>query len=72
MKVESLLLSGCSTISRQTIAFSTAEQKFAYFGDAHIYIFDVKESAYKISSVIPFCEKQQAEQSDDKTLLWHD
>jgi hypothetical protein len=61
MKVQSLLMSGCSFLTRQTVAFSHAEQKFAFLGDAHIYVFDVRESAYKVSAIIPFCEKQQAE-----------
>lgn len=55
------MMSGCSFLTRQTVAFSHAEQKFAFLGDAHIYVFDVRESAYKVSAIIPFCEKQQAE-----------
>jgi hypothetical protein len=71
MKVQNLLMSGCSHITRQTVAFSTAEQKFAYLGDAHIYIFDVKESAYKIDSIIPYCERAP-EDSKDSALAMHD
>ena len=59
MKVQTLLMSGCSTLTRQTITYNCAEQKFAYAGDAHIYIFDLKESAYRLESIIPFCEKTE-------------
>lgn len=66
-------MSGCSHITRQTVAFSTAEQKFAYLGDAHIYIFDVKESAYRIDSIIPYCEKIVDEVTvKDQALAMHD
>lgn len=51
------MMSGCSTLTRQTVAYSTAEQKFAFAGDAHIYIFDCREGAYRLESTIPFCEK---------------
>lgn len=64
MKVQSILMSGCSHITRQTVAASTAEQKFAYLGDAHIYIFDVKENAYRIDSIIPYCERAPEDAKD--------
>ena len=57
MKVQHLFMSGCSTLTRQTVAYSTAEHKFAYAGDAHIYVFDCREGAYRLESTIPFCEK---------------
>ena len=69
MKVENLLMSGCATITRQTVAYSTAEQKFAYAGDAHIYIFDVRDGAYRLESTIPYCEKPTEENKTKNPAL---
>jgi len=65
-------MSGCSTITRQTISYNYAEQKFAYAGDSHIYIFDLKEGAYRLESVIPFCEKMDTEESKGSSMYMHD
>ena len=68
------MMSGCSHITRQTMAFAGAEQKFAYLGQAHIYLFDMKESAYRIDSILPYCEKLNNEeaQAKDFALAMHD
>lgn len=67
-------MSGCSHITRQTMAFSGAEQKFAFLGQAHIYLFDMKESAYRIDSILPYCEKLNAEEAPvkEEILAMHD
>ena len=41
----------------------TGEQKFAFLGDAHIFIYNAK-GAYRLETVIPFCEKIQNETDD--------
>ena len=77
MQVQHQLISGCSTLTRQTVAHSTAEQKFAFAGDAHLYIFSMREGAYRLESTIPFCERPTAEGfpsegEHNKNLAGHD
>ena len=54
-----MLLGGCSNISNQTLAYSEISRKFAYIGDAHLYIFDTN-GLCRLDSTIPFCEKSQS------------
>ena len=54
-------MSGCTTVSRQTIAYNAREQKFAFLGDAHIFIYNAR-GAYRLETIIPFCEKIQTVQ----------
>ena len=51
-----MLLGGCSNVSSQTLAYSEVTRKFAYIGDAQVYIYDTKGVA-RLDSIIPFCEK---------------
>ena len=51
-----MLLGGCSSVSKQTLAFSEVTQKFAFVGDAHTYIFDTQGQS-RLDAIIPFCEK---------------
>lgn len=68
------MLSGCSTHTRQTLAYSSAAQYFAYAGEAHVYVFNVQDSAFRIDAVIPFCEKAQGSltQEDSQVIALHD
>ena len=59
-----MLLGGCPvgtslTLNEQSLGFSPISEKFAYVGDAHIFVFDTTGLS-RLDSIIPFCEAVQS------------
>ena len=54
-----MLLGGCLDINKQTLAYSEVSQKFAFAGEAHVYVFDTRGQV-RLDTIIPYCEKIQA------------
>jgi len=59
-------------LTRQTLAYSENQKKFAFAGDSHVYVFDMQDGAYTVESVIPFCKDTEdvAELSTPEHDVW--
>ena len=59
-------------MTRQTLAYSGAERKFAFAGDSHVYVFDTSDGAYTVESIVPFCKDVEdvAELSTPEHDVW--
>ncbi len=44
--------SGSTFLSRQTM--TSNEKRFAYAGDSHVYIYDMK--SFKLEKILPYCD----------------